>query len=239
MRRSILALLVLAAAAVPAAAQFEGTITMKISNIGPTADEMMMKMAVKGDMQATILTMPASAGPMAGMEMRIVVDPKTHLATSLIPLPPQMQAMPAFANAKGMKTVVDLSKIEAGSADDKIDVRKLGTTEKIAGFDCENFEITSSQSKPVRACISQSLGRFTFPDLGAGMGGMGRRGGPSPSWAKAFGDRPGFPLKVWGPDGAVAMEVTSVDRAAVSASLFEIPEDYLDMSAMFKGRGGF
>jgi hypothetical protein len=34
------------------------------------------------------------------------------------------------------------------------------------------------------------------------------------------------------------MEVTSVDRAPVAASLFEIPDGYVDMSAMMRGRSG-
>jgi hypothetical protein len=67
---------------------------------------------------------------------------------------------------------------------------------------------------------------------------MGRRGGSSvPSWSKAFGDRPAFPLKVWSEDGKMDLEVTSVDRAPVAASVFEIPEGYVDMSAM-RGRSG-
>src|SRR5215208_1868576 len=110
MRSTALFLLSQLAVAAPLAAQFEGTVSMKVSGTGAGGD-LTMKMLVKGDQQATLVTMPASAGPMAGMEMRMVYDPKTSMATTLMPIPPGMQQMPAFANAKGLKTVIDLSKV--------------------------------------------------------------------------------------------------------------------------------
>jgi hypothetical protein len=39
-------------------------------------------------------------------------------------------------------------------------------------------------------------------------------------------------------DGKVAVEVISVDKGAVPASAFEIPDGYTDMGAMGRGRGG-
>jgi hypothetical protein len=220
----------------PLAAQFEGTVSMKLSNTGNGGD-MTVKVVEKGGKQATIATLPQSAGPVAGVEMRMIYDPQTNTATTLVPLPPGMSQLPALANAKGIKTVIDLSKMSPSdaSANDKVDVKKLGTSEKIAGFDCEDYEITSPKEKPMRACITQSLGRFLLPQPGGGMGG---RGSPPPAWSKAFGDKPGFPLKVWSADGGVAMEVTSVEKGSVPAGAFEIPDGYVDMSTLFRGRGG-
>ena len=235
MRRTALFLLAQIAAAAPLAAQFEGTITMKLSGGGQ--GQMDMKMVTKGDQQATIMTMPAAAGPMAGMEMRMVYDAKTATATTLMPIPPGMSQMPAFANAKGIKTVIDLSKMTVGggpSSDETVDVKKLSTTEKVAGIDCQDYEITSSKGPTMHACIAQSLGHFLFPQISSPM--SGRSG--APAWTKAFGTNPGFPLKVWSDDGQVAMEVTSIVRGTIPPSMFEIPEDYVDMSAMFRGRGG-
>ena len=58
-------------------------------------------------------------------------------------------------------------------------------------------------------------------------------------WTKVFGTKEGFPLKVWSPSGGgVAMEVLSVERGAVSADMFEIPEGYMDLGAMMGRRGG-
>src|SRR4051794_22403467 len=99
MRRSVLVVLAQLLVAAPLAAQFEGTITMKMSNANTNGgDDMTMKVSIKGDKQATVMTMPASAGPMAGMEARMIVDPKTNVATTLMPLPPGMAQMPAAAN---------------------------------------------------------------------------------------------------------------------------------------------
>ena len=87
----------------------------------------------------------------------------------------------------------------------------------------------------MQACITESLGRFVFPQTGGGMGGRGN--GAPPPWTTAFGGRPAFPLKVSQSDGTVVMEVLSVNRAPVPASLFEIPDGYVDMASLFR-RGG-
>lgn len=236
MRRMLASVLLPLAAAAPLAAQqFEGTVNMKMTGTGPSAEGMAIRMAIKGEQQVTIITLPSTAGPMAGQEVRAIMDPKAQTVTTLMPMPPGMGAMTGMPDAKGMKLIVDLSK--SGSATtSKADIKKLGTTQKIAGMSCDDYQITDENGKSVKACITSSLGRFVLPDM---SGGMGRRGGGGqPAWAKAFGDRPAFPLKVWSDDGSTNMEVTSVDRAPVAASLFEIPDGYVDMSAMMRGRSG-
>jgi len=240
MRRFTMLVLAQLAAAAPLAAQFEGTVTMKVTGVGQAGD-ISMKMLVKGDQQATLLTMPASAGPMGGLEMRMVYDPKTMTATSLMPIPAQMAQAPMFANAKGIKTVIDLGKAAANPnlEQETVDIKKLGTSEKIAGYDCDDYEITSSKGEPMRACIAQKLGHFLFPSMGSPMG-RGPTG--APGWTKVFGTKDGFPLKVWSPSGGgVAMEVLSVERGKVSPDMFEIPDGYMDLGAMMGGRrgGGF
>src|SRR4029079_5317457 len=151
MRRFTMLVLAQLAAAAPLAAQFEGTVTMKVTGVGQAGD-ISMKMLVKGDQQATLLTMPASAGPMGGLEMRMVYDPKTMTATSLMPIPTQMAQAPMFANAKGIKTVIDLGKAAANPnlEQETVDIKKLGTSEKIAGYDCDDYELTSSKGEPKR-----------------------------------------------------------------------------------------
>ena len=238
MRRMLASLLLPLAAAAPLAAQqpFEGTVNMKMSGTGPNAEGMTMRVAIKGDQQATIITLPATAGPMAGAEVRSIMDPKAQTMTTLVPMPPGMGAMAGMPDAKGMKMVLDLSKMTGPATSSKAEIKKLGTSEKVAGMSCDDYEITDENGKSVKACITASLGRFMLPDMSGGMGRRGSGGG-QPGWAKAFGDRPAFPLKVWSDDGKTSMEVTSVDRAPVSASLFEIPDGYVDMSAM-RGRSG-
>ena len=84
-------------------------------------------------------------------------------------------------------------------------------------------------------CVTTALGRFNLPQMD---GGMGRRGGGAapPAWSQAFGNKPVFPLKVWSSDGKLAMEVVAIDKGSVPASMFEIPEGYVDMASMFRGR---
>ncbi len=237
MLASVLTLVPLAVAAPLAAQQFEGTVNMKMTGNGQNAEGMTMRMAMKGDQQVTIITLPANSGPMAGQEVRAIMDPKAQTVTTLIPMPPGMGAMVGQPDAKGMKMIVDLSKTAGPAAASKGDIKKLGTTQKIAGMSCDDYQITDENGKSVKACITSSLGRFVLPDM---SGGMGRRGGGGgqPAWVKAFGDRPAFPLKVWSDDGSTNMEVTSVDRSPVAASLFEIPDGYVDMSGMMRGRSG-
>jgi len=237
MRRAVALILASAMAAAPAAAQFEGTINMKMAEGSEgLASGVAVKILIKGDKQATIVTMPASAGPMAGLEMRSILDTKANTVTMLMPLPPAMAKMPGMTDAKGMKNVMDFSKIQPDSTSgDKVSVKNLGTHEKVAGLDCDDYEVTSKKDV-TRVCITHSVGRFMFPQMG---GPMGRgRNSSAPAWTEMFGDKPSFPLKVWTPDGKVEMEVTSVDRGSVPASMFEVPAGYVDMAAMMRGRGG-
>jgi hypothetical protein len=173
---------------------------------------------------------------MAGMEARTIYDPKTNTTTTLLPLPPGMGQIPALANAKGIKTVIDLSKSMGDASGPQAQIKKLGTSQKIAGFACDDYEIIPAKGNPTHACIAESLGRFVFPQTGGGMGGRGNAT-PPPAWTTAFGGKPGFPLKVTQSDGTVVMEVLSVDKSPVSASLFEIPDGYVDMASLFR-RGG-
>jgi hypothetical protein len=237
MRRIVALNLIGVLAATPLAAQFEGTVTMKLSTPDRDgASEMNMKIAVKGDRSATIMSLPASAGPMAGMEVRSIYDPKANTMTMLMPMVAGMANIPGMANAKGMKTVVDLSKAQAmagtNSSQDNVDVKKLGTSEKILGMSCDDYEITGKDSQPMRMCVTSALGRFTMPQMG---GGMGRGGSVPPAWSRAFGNKPMFPLKVWSTEGKMAMEVIAIDKGAVPASTFEIPEGYVDMAGMMGG----
>jgi len=218
--------------AAPLAAQFQGTVTMHVTpDAGRrSTGDVTLKIAVKGDRSATVVTLPESAGPMAGMEVRSIYDGKTNTMTSLVPIPPQMASVPMFANAKGLKTVSTLSTGGRSKAEKaKVDVKRLGTSETVAGFACDDYEISSPNSSATRVCVTSALGQFAMPQLN---GGMGRGASSTPAWAQAFGDKPVFPLKAWSTDGKVAMEVTGVDRGRVAADLFEIPEGYVDMAAM-------
>jgi hypothetical protein len=137
--------------------------------------------------------------------------------------------------------VTDLSKMSAGRSDaaaSDVKVKKLGTSETVVGLSCDDYEATSDKGEVTRLCMTSALGRFMYPQTSGGIGG--RRGGggsAAPSWSTAFGDKPMFPLKVVTSDGKMAMEVTAIDKSPVSASVFEIPDGYVDLSAMMGGMG--
>jgi hypothetical protein len=231
MRRSVLLGFALAAAAAPVSAQgFEGTVMIK----GDASDPNTMlnqKWSIKGSQMAITGTLnPASANGMTG-EIKILVDWATKKSTTLIPIAPEMAARfggMGGADMKGIKMVADIPAAQSGGA--AAAMKKLGTSQTIAGFKCDDYEETGA-SPAHQMCISTELGKFTMPGAG---GGRGRAGGGAPSWAGAIGDA-GFPLKVWTPGGKVDFEVTSVEKGSVAASVFEVPAGYVDMG---RGRGG-
>ena len=219
------ALLLVPLLATSVAAQgFEGTVTMHMDNQGRGAADVTVH--VKGELAAYAIVLPS--GPTAGMTMRMIMNGPANRITMLLPAAP---GMPLPAGAKGIKMVTDLSDLpgnDGREADMK--VTPLGTTQVIAGMSCRDFAV-ESQGQQMNMCVSEEMGQFRMPSLG----GPGRQGAP-PAWAKAFGDKPMFPLKVWSEKEGVAMEVTSVKRGTVPADAFdENAEGYTDMSAMMGG----
>lgn len=107
-------------------------------------------------------------------------------------------------------------------------VVKTGRKEKIAGYDCEDWEITS-EDKPgekITMCVSQQgFSWFQIPLVGA----------PAEyAWAGELADGTHFPLKisVTEKDGkeSAHIEVTKVDKKPLDAKLFEIPADHPQMT---------
>jgi hypothetical protein len=223
-----------------AAAQgFEGTVTMTIgSTFRGKTSEGTIKTATKGHRTVATLVMGPDAGPMAGLEVRTIADRKANTLTRLTALPAGTTLPPAITggvDAKGIKLVEplsDQSDLGGMSLNAKPDIRKLGTSQTIAGVSCDDYEVKEEKAALMRACITTELGEFALPISGRGM--MGGRGSATPGWARAFGGKPGFPLKVWSSDGKVDLQVTAIDKTPVADSAFAIPEGYVTMP----GRGG-
>ena len=214
--RKLLPLLLLPVLAAPVAAQdFEGSIAMKMTSAN-TPEPITMTFYHAGDRQAMVMAMPS--GPMAGKQVRMVINPTTKKLTMLMPMPPGMPG-------KGMKMVMDFGTMadqaEAKTTDAK--VTALGTSQKIAGMSCDDYEVTT-QDETIKICMTDQLGRYNFPT-------MTGRGRPQlPEWASAFGNKPVFPLKVWKDDGSMSMEVTTIQRGPVDPTLLEDnPEGYMSM----------
>ncbi len=168
---------------------------------------------------------------MAGAEVRILADPASGTTTLLMPMPP---GMPAMGNAKGMKMIMKTNEIVTEANAVEGELKKLGTSQVIAGMKCGDWELTTKGEAPVRMCLTDALGRFTMLE----MSGRGRPGAQSmPKWAKRIYNDKLFPLKVWSKENDVSLEVTSIEKKSIPASTFVVPSDYMDMSQMMGGMG--
>lgn len=224
--------------ALPVGAQgFEGTMTMRVG--APDGTMMDVKYMIKGEKMGFTMIAPASAGPAAGAEIRMVMDPAAKTMTMLMPIPAAMAGAGMFPpDAKGIKMVNPIGGGEAagagGGGGAAVEFKKLGTSQTIAGLKCDDYESTAD-GQTTRTCFATNVGMFSYPSLGGGMGGRGRAAA-APAWSKGFSNAPGFPLKVWTTDGKVSMEVTTIDRGAVPAAAFEVPAGYIDLASMMGGR---
>jgi hypothetical protein len=222
--RSTALLLVPLLVAPMAAQEFEGTVTMKMQNQGQGAAD--VTVYIKGDKAAYAIVLPS--GPTAGQTMRLIMNGSTRKVTMLMPA---MPGMPLPAGAKGVKMVSDMGPMGVADGDhDNVTVTPLGSSQTIAGAKCDDYRIEENGNQ-VHMCISTTLGSFRMPS----MSGPGRQA-PPPAWARAIGDKPMFPLKVWSDADGVAMEVTSISRGGVPASaLDETAEGFVDMSSLMGG----
>lgn len=212
----------------PLAAQWEGSIAMKLSDPGQRGEAMEATYYIKGNQFAMTMKMPASAGPMAGSEARMIMDPNAQKMTMLIPMPPEAAAM--MGGAKGVKMVMDLKDLPKPDEEaPEGSVRKLGTSQRIAGRSCDDYEVTSD-GDTFQMCLADGMGRFLF--AGGGMG----RSASVPKWARNLDGK--FPLKVSDKNGRGMMEATAITEGSVPASIFAIPSDYQDMGGMMGGMGG-
>jgi hypothetical protein len=234
-RSTFLLLLALPVLAGRAAAQgFEGTVTLTVatSHAGRSTGGT-MKTATRGDRTVISMMEGSTAAEMAESEVRTIIDRKANTLTTLTPMPSGISMPPAMTggvNARGFVMVTPLSSmfgIGDGKLDTLPDIRKLGTSQTIAGVRCDDYEIREQRAAPMHACMTTALGPFPYPLSGRGL--MGGGGPTSSAWAKALGDKPGFPLKLRSDDGSITLDVTAIDRTPVPNSAFAVPAGYVTM----------
>ena len=116
---------------------------------------------------------------------------------------------------------------------------KTGTSDKVAGYACDNWDVTEEAKKVATLCIAdQSSSWFRLPLTGI----------PTEyAWALELLDGKHFPMRGVGyENGAEAgrVEVTKLEKKPLAASLFELPPSYkvIDamtfVSGMMRGFGG-
>lgn len=214
--RALRHLPVLLLLATPVAAQeFRGTISMRMTT--PQTAPIDTKVHIANGKQAMVMT--SATGPLAGQEMRIVINPAANRMTTLV----STTMMPG---AKGFKVVSDMTPAGTSGNNASATAKALGTHQTVAGMRCEDYDVTVN-GQVMKMCVTEALGRFSLPEM-SGSGGAQRA-----AWVSAFGNRAVFPLKLSSADSKMTMEVTAVDRGTPAASLFdENPEGYVAPPAM-------
>jgi hypothetical protein len=118
-------------------------------------------------------------------------------------------------------------------------VTKTGRMDKVAGYDCEDWEIESDDGKASLCVAKQGFSWFQLPLVGA----------PAEyAWAGELLDGSHLPLRavMTGKDGKESgrVEVTKIEKKPLAANLFEVPPGYPQMSLeqmiqsmMMGGRG--
>lgn len=227
---SLLLASVLAAPALLSAADFEGTVTMKLSSARQSPD---MTYSIKGT--ATRVDVTAGQSGRAAMlldstksEMTMVMLDRKMFMT--IPLSkPSASADGAGTGATGAPAST---------------IEKTSVTEKILGYDCVKY--TAKYKDTVSELwITDQLGSFGGLGGGNPMSGMGRGrgasagGGVSEGWESALtGMKNAFPLRVISTTGgkeSFRMAATAVEKKSLPDSTFTVPEGFQDLSAMMRG----
>lgn len=108
-------------------------------------------------------------------------------------------------------------------------IEQTGKTKTIAGYSCEIWNVETESGDTLSMCMNRELGKFITP-----QNPMSNRQGPI--WAQITDPGPAFPLEVKtiGDDEQVLLLATKIEEKALDASLFEIPENYSDMSGLMK-----
>ncbi len=219
----------LLAPAALSAADFEGTVSMKMSGreaAGKGADAVM-----NFSMKAGLTRMDMDA---QGMGIGVIIDPAKQQMTMLMTQRRMymIQPMPA-----------PMADATAGAPSGKApesNLEKTTVTEKILGYDCVKYVVKDDKGKTVELWLTDQLGSF----MGLGGGGpMGRRGGGAPAgsgWEQLLQGKSLFPMRVVTSDGGKEvgrLEVTAVDKKSLSDSLFTVPDGWQDLSGMMRGMG--
>jgi hypothetical protein len=200
------------------AADFEGTIAMKLTGPRGTPNEMTFSLAPghsRIDMQTREAGAPAMLFDYAKQEMTILMTEQRMYMVQPLPKPGDLPAAARGENAS---------------------IEKTNETEKILGYDCVKYVATSPEGI-TEIWVTDQLGTF----MGLGGNPMGGRSMVPDAWANALRGKQAFPLRVASktPKGkeSFRMEATAINKTALPASIFAPPADFqkFDMQGMMRG----
>ncbi|CAN5489683.1 hypothetical protein BH09MYX1_BH09MYX1_18040 [soil metagenome] len=197
---------------------FEGQIDMAIGMPGLAAAPMTMTLKLKGKrMRADYTGLGA-----AGMSIGMIYDADAKKTYT-------------FMSMTHEYTETDLTKLPAAAptpTTPKPVATKTGTSDRIAGYDCENWVVvTPGIPNKTELCVAHGM---TFYAMGFGPFASFGSGGDT--WGAAL-DGGGFPLRMRMLDASgketMRMEATRIEKKSKPDSEFQIPPGYK------KSGGGF
>jgi hypothetical protein len=128
-----------------------------------------------------------------------------------------------------------------GAAAGSFDVKKTGTTRKIAGYSCDNWTVTFGQFSKTEQCVTTELPVpvqtwDAYRDFAEGMRSMMASMGPMSKgitdMAAKMKEMRGYPLatstsmSMIGHSSSSSSEVVEVKKGAIPASAWEVPAGY-------------
>jgi len=207
----VLAFVFIAASLQQARAQsFEGVVEYSITGEQGT---MPMSYLMKGD------NVRVEMEQRPGMKAAILIDAKTNKSVMLM---------------DKMKMYMELPEPPApDSTTPKPQITKTGKTQKILGYDCQQFIVKEGDMES-EVWVTKDLGTFQMMRMG------GRQGkANAEAWQKMVGSEGGFPLLATTKQGDTQiskMEATKIEKKSLDDALFKIPDGYKQFDASMMRR---
>lgn len=204
---------------------FEGEITMNVTSKGAGGPRTMVFGIKSPKVRIDASGGVAADNPVLAKGMVIIADPPAKKAYMLMPSAKQAMLID-FEKAKAARVA---SGKPGTVLNEPPKIEKLGTKEVIAGYECENWKVTSTKSR-ADMCVSEGIKWVDLTDLGMAN--------PEIGLAIAASDANRFPLRVVAYDAAnvetTRMEATKIEKKTLDPNAFVVPPDYkvMDMTAI-------
>jgi Domain of unknown function (DUF4412) len=217
-------------AGIAAAAQFEGVAAYKITTTGGNGRSIDGTSKIFVTKTAYRMEMETSFGGAAAAEQGTGSSrAPRHMKMTMIGKVADPDELIMVNDENKTYSIWDLKKMRgdaAAPAPQTWTVKKLGS-DKVAGVSCQKALLTSSKGSEIEVCMAKELA--VSSDWFATMT---RRQRDTNEWMQALKSAGlvGFPVRYvmrrGGKEALITMELTSLDKKSLSASLFEVPSGY-------------
>lgn len=234
----MIARIVMLALLLPAIAQAEVEMRFNDGSVGIVSDGRVMF----GDATNAVLYLPGDEGMIVlnsdaktwmrlepGFAGKMAEQVQAQMDQMLASMPPEQRAM-VEAQMKGMMPQIPQEMPQ-------VNVRKTGATDTVAGFDCEEAEVSFEGGMAEETvCIADAdelgIADEDYDAIIEAMRGMAEIASlnPNASPQADFGEMGGVPIRTMGRDSSGNSELVSLSTDDVDTSRFEIPDDYREVS---------